>query len=48
MLTETRFDCMAAGAIVALVLAAIVGITNKRGVQLLVIGLLLNMLHSLV
>ena len=48
MLTETRFDYMAAGAIVALVLAAIVGITNKRGVQLLVIGLLLNMLRSLV
>jgi hypothetical protein len=31
---------------VALVLAAVVGITNKRGFQLLVIGLLLNMLRS--
>ena len=39
---------MAAGAITALVLAAVVGITNKRGVQLLVFGLLLNILRSLV
>jgi hypothetical protein len=39
---------MAVGAMAALVLAAVVGITNKRGVLLLVIGLLLNMLHSLV
>jgi len=46
--TENRFDFMAVGALVALVLAAIVGITNKRGVQLLVIGLLLNILRSLV
>jgi hypothetical protein len=36
---------MAAGAIVALVLAAVMGITNKRGIQLLVIGLLLNLLR---
>lgn len=36
---------MAAGALVSLVLAAVVGITNKRGIQLLVIGLLLNMLR---
>ena len=47
-MTENRFDFMAVGALVALVLAAIVGITNKRGVQLLVIGLLLNILRSLV
>jgi hypothetical protein len=39
---------MAVGAMAALVMAAAVGITNRRGVQLLVIGLLLNMLHSLV
>ena len=45
-LTGTRFDYMAASAIAALVLAAVVGITNRRGVQLLVIGLLLNMLRS--
>lgn len=44
-MTETRFDYMAAGALAAFVLAAGVGITNKRGIQLLVIGLLLNMLR---
>jgi len=37
---------MAAGALAALALAPVVGVTNKRGVQLLVIGLLLNMLRS--
>ena len=45
-MTESRFDFMAAGALAALLLAAGVGVTNKRGIQLLVIGLLLNMLRS--
>lgn len=40
------FESIAAiGEIVAFTLAAVVGITNKRGIQLFVIGLVLNILR---